>query len=728
MKKLKTTNVMAIALMLLFILVFVVMFWRLVYIQATGNVQGVDLQKWAEKQRSASYTLEAERGKILDRTGMVLADNRPSYRMYAIIDESYSVNSMEPLHVTDLEATAKQLAPFLNMSSSAIYQKLNQDELFQVEFGPNGRDLSNDVREQIENLDLPGIYFMKEPKRYYPNGTFASHVIGFTQKNDDGYEGIMGIEKSQEEWLKGTDGFVTFKRDNYTYKLLNPDEVVQNPEHGADVYLTLDQKIQTFLEDAMDHVQAQYEPERMMAVVMNPKTGEVLAMSNRPSFNPNDREGLKNWYNDVIAYPFEPGSTMKIFTLAAAIDSDHYDGEEEYQSGNYKILDNTKAIHDHKRQGWGEITYNEGVQRSSNVAFAKLVWEKMGTDMFRQYLTRFQLDQPTNIDIAGERTGKILYDWPIEKVTTAFGQGSTLTPMQIMKAATAIANNGKMMQPYVISKLVEQETGEVIQQSEPQVVGTPISSSTAKEVMDLLETVVTSEVGTGQRYQLEGYSVAGKTGTAQIPDPEGGGYLIGDENYVFSFLGVAPKEEPELMMYIAVKQPNLEKNEHGSQPVSYIFRTVMENSLHYLNIVPEKESAALDWSPIILSDYEGKTVDKVRDDLLSKNVKVTVIGDGNKVKSMVPKGETEVLPGSHVMVLTNGNPTMPDMTNWSLREVLMLGELVNAKTDYIGSGFVTKQNVPASSRIEEGQYIVVELTPPETEERRDEEGHDTDIE
>jgi penicillin-binding protein 2B len=504
MKKLRATNGVTIFFMVLFSVLFMVLFGRLVYIQASGEVEGVDLNEWADKQRTTSYTIPAERGKIFDRTGMILADNRPVYRIYAIIDETYTASNGDPLYVTDPVKTAKELSPFLHLDESKILNLLKQENKFQVEF--NNIDLSEEEKEEIEKLNLTGIYFTKHMERYYPNGEFASHIIGFNKVNEDGsIVGAMGIEASCNDTLTGTNGSISYKQDKYAKKLLHPDETIKQAKDGNHVYLTIDQKIQTFLEDAMSEVQDKYEPEKIMAMVMNPKTGEVLAMSNRPSFNPNIRDNIENWYNDIIAYPFEPGSTMKIFTVAAAIDSGNYNGNELFKSGTYRYLDNVSPVHDHNwGVGWDYISFDEGFQRSSNVAMAKLVWEKMGTETFLEYLKKFDFDKLTDIDLTGEIQGRILYQWPSEKVTTSFGQGTTVTPIQLMKAATAVVNDGKMVKPYVISKIVDSATGEIIEKGKTEIVGEPISKETADHVMDLLESVITEEEGTGYGvYNLE---------------------------------------------------------------------------------------------------------------------------------------------------------------------------------------------------------------------------------
>lgn len=688
------------------------------YIQVTGEVQSVDLINYAEKLRNKEEVLLAERGKIVDRNGMVLADNKPTYRLYAIVRESFSDNSPYPLHVEDASYTAKQLAQYIDLDEDEIRRiiengKANQDKVFQVEFGQAGNQISEEVKNQIEELKLPGINFNRELVRFYPNGEFASYVLGFTElrqnENTNRQEmvGAYGIENIYEEYLKGTPGYVKYQRDKYGYKLLNANEFIQPPKDGDHVYLTIDQKIQTFLEDAMTTVQEEYEPTQMIAVVMNPKTGEILAMSNRPTFDPNLRN-VENWYNDAISYPFEPGSTFKIFTLAAAIEEGVYNGSETFMSGQFRINENFRPIHDW-RSDWGEITYDEGVIRSSNVSFAKLVWEKIGTEKFLEYLHAFHFDRETGIDLTGEIVGKIVYQYPMEKITAAYGQGSTYTPIQLMKAATALVNDGNMVKPYVVSHVVDSQTNETIFKNETEYVGKPISGETADQVIDILAQTIYSENGTGQRYQLEDFTTFGKTGTAQIPDPETGKYMTGQSNYIFSFLGMAPKDDPQLLMYVAVKQPNVTHYSEGSIPVSYIYKKVMENSLHYLDVDPDTEQDEYAVEKIELNNIVNRSVDSVLNEYRKFGIDVVVIGNGDKVIDSYPVEGKTILPNSRLLIVTNGELTIPDLTNWTLRDVLLLKELLNIEIDFIGNGFVTKQSIPEGSVITENTHLVVEL-------------------
>ena len=716
-KKQRNINLGATILFIIFGLLFFVLLFRFVYIQATGEVKGQHLAAKAAQQYSDSRTIEAKRGTIYDRNGEVIAEDRSSYSLIAILDKKVTLDPNEPNHVVDIDKTASELSKHIDIKESDIRKILKngkKEEKFQVEFGAAGRDITYEMKNKIEKLKLPGITFTRELKRFYPNGIFASHVIGFTEteqteENKTITVGKLGLEKSLNDVLTGTNGSFKFESDLWGYLLPNGKEQIKAAEDGKDVYLTIDRKIQILLEDAMNKVVEEYNPKKIIAIVADPKTGEVLAMGQRPTFDPETRAGIENsWYNEAVETSFEPGSTMKIFTLAAAVQEGVFNPNEWFQSGTYVIDPKSKSIRDHNGgRGWGTISYAEGIQRSSNVAFAKIANEKLGFEKFREYVTKFGLDQPTGIDLPNETSGKVAYTYPIEKATTAFGQGTAITPIQQVQALTAVANDGNMVKTHVIDKIVDPDSGEKIKEIKTDVVGTPISESTATQVRDYLETVISGEHGTGKNYAIEGYQVAGKTGTAQIPG--NGGYLTGASNYIFSFLGMAPKDDPELIMYVAVQQPEFKDSADGSIPVSKIFNSVMKNSLHYLQIKPSDQNI-IETVPNL--NVIGLPVDEATNKLTEKGMKVVVVGNGSNIINQIPAEKESLLSGEKVVLKTDGELTAPDMSGWSLRDVMKVAEVANMKLNSVGNGYVVKQNVKTGSPMKEGEFLIVDLDRP----------------
>lgn len=712
-KKQPHMNAGAAVLFVIFSLLFFILIFRFVSIQVTGEVHGQALAAKAQQKYKNEKVIEAVRGTIFDRKGEVVAEDTTAYTLVAILDDSVTTNKKKPKHVTDPAMTASKLAKYIEMSESEIYNRLNKKGPFQVEFGKAGRDITNQTKREIEELKLPGIIFLRDSKRFYPNGIFSSHLVGFVEKKETKDKkiitsGKLGIEKTLNEELTGKNGSLSFESDLWGFLLPDGEKKITPAQNGDNVYLTIDKKIQTFVEDAVDRVDEEYKPKKILAVVADPKTGEILAMTQRPSFHPTTREGLDNsWHNEVVETPIEPGSTMKIFTLAAAVEENKWNPNEKYKSGSYKATENSKPIRDHNGSGWGTISYLEGIQRSSNVAVAKLVNEKIGTEKFREYLTDFGFDEPTGIDLPNEGAGTIVYRWPIEKITTSYGQGTTVTPIQLIQAATAVANDGKMMKPRVIDKIVDPNTGEVIKQEDPKSVGMPISPETAKEVRDVLETVLTSDSGTGKAYRIPGYQVAGKTGTANLT--QNGKYLNGPNDYLFSFLGMAPKDNPQLIVYVAVQQPEIDHYFKGSIPTSMIFKSVMQSSLQYLNIKPASMEKA-DSSPV--PHVTGMEPGEAKKLLESKGFETVVIGDGNQVEEQLPKADIVALEGEKIIIKASGTMTYPDLTDWSLRDVLKLAQITDVKLNKAGSGYVTKQNLKPGSPINEGENLIVELETP----------------
>lgn len=703
---------------LLFLLyggLFFLLLGRFIYIQVTGEVNGEVLQQRAEDKYSRSQLLEAHRGTIQDRNGQVIAEDTLSYKIYAVVSEEATAHAYDPRHVLDVETTAQQLSEHLDLTKEEIATVLQNgidNERYQVEFGAQGRDISNQEMKEIDALNLPGIEFEKDLKRLYTNGRFASHLIGFAIKEDledsrSRLVGKMGLERIYDELLTGTPGTLEYQTDRGGLLLPSSDKLITEPKHGADVLLTNDRTIQNFLEEAVSDVQEMYEPEKITALVVKADTGEILAMTQRPTFDPNTREGLTtNWLNESVENTIEPGSTMKIFTLAAAIEEGKWDPNAWYKSGSYKLLDRT--IYDHNVDGWGTITYLEGFQRSSNVSMAYLL-EKLGDETFINYIKEFGFGEKTGIDLPGEATGIISDRYPINRLTTTYGQGTTVTPLQLVQGMTAIANEGTMYQPFIIDKIIDPNTGEELLNHEPVTKDSPISAATANQVKDILASTVTSEKGTAQKFKLDSYTSAGKTGTAQIPDPNGN-YLWGRQLFLYSFLGMAPVEDPELIVYVAVHKPKIEASEVGSDPTSYIFNYVTENALKYMNILPNESTER---QIVEVKNYQGQEVSEVQSSLQAQGLEVIPVGQQGKVSQQFPEGDTTLITGTKVFLKAEGDIILPDMTGWSSRVVMIFKEFTGLPIEVTGTGFVVRQSITAGSTATADAPIVIELGNPE---------------
>ncbi|UTR04856.1 penicillin-binding protein [Alkalihalobacillus sp. LMS6] len=708
------TNKRAVVLLFIFLAVFAVLVGRIAYIQLAKEVKGNDLVAMAEERYNQSEVLPSERGSILDRNASVLAEDVPAYHVLAVLSE----NQGEGNYIKDTEATAEQLAPYVQLEVDELASMLNkgkEEGRYQIELGPTSRYLPYETKEDIVELQLPGIQMEETTRRYYPKQTFASHVIGQQSVNEE--INNIGLEGRLDEYLASEDGAIEYSRLG---KVNSPAENITLPQDGADIQLTIDTRIQASMEQAMSQVELEYAPEKMTAIAADANTGEILAMSNRPSFNPNQYGQIENYLNYAVTDAVEPGSTLKMFTVAAAIEEGYFNDEQMFKSGNYEIDMNSK-IHDVNPDGWGEITYEEGFHRSSNVLMSKLVLEDLGIEPFYQYLEAFGFSQPTGIDLDQESPGRLEKGRRLDAATTAFGQTSTMTPIQLIQGATAIANGGTMMKPYIVQEIRDEE-GESLQQGESEVVGEPISAETAAHVRDLLRGVVTEEHGTGNKYNIQGLEVAGKTGTAQIA--EQGGYLKGNGQYLYSFLGMAPYDDPDIVVYVSVTKPNLSSDQSGNDPVSTIFNAVMQSSMAYLDLEPNDEELQEEAEDqgFHMIEAIGERTSQATETLADKDV--VVIGDGDTIEHQEPEAGTRLLEDETVILITNGDEkTIPDMSGWSRRDVLKMVHLLDLELDYSGSGYVVQQEPIAGTAIAEGDAVSVTLesTPPQEVDETEEE-------
>jgi penicillin-binding protein 2B len=689
---------------LLFLLFFFAITYRFYVLQV---VDASFYQERSSAMYSQEATIKAQRGTIFDRNGETLAKEATSYSAVAIITENEKIKDK----VQDPLETAKALSPILDMSVSDLQQLLSQKDRYQVELRPGGRKINREKMEEISKLKLPGIIFTEEPKRYYTNNDFASHVIGFI--SNDG-EPVMGLESSYNDLLQGQEGHIQFKKDGRGNRLPQGISGIIQPVNGNNIYLTLDERIQLFVEQALNEVEAEYSPEKMTVIVSRPKTGEILAMSSRPSFNPNQYSSITNYVNHAVSSSFEPGSTFKIVTLAAAIEEGIYDGEDTYMSGRYTKVPGG-IINDYNRKGWGEISFLEGVQKSSNVAFTILGWEKMPRDVFFHYINRFGFGSVTGVELPNERKGfvKPQHGTPeIDVANMTFGQGVSVTAIQQITAMNAIANGGKLLQPYIIDKIENPETGEILQQNKPKVVyDQVVSKKTSKQVADILESVVTE--GTGANFYLEEYSIAGKTGTAQKVGSDGR-YVSGQ--YIHSFIGFAPKEDPELLVYVLVDSPKIENYILGGSVVAKIFKPVMQNSLQYLSVTPDIEESSVAQEDIggkNLADYKDTSIMTARQKAEAEGLRVFVLGDGTSVVDQVPTPGSMVYDDDQLYLITGPitETVLPDLTDWSLREVRDWANMAKLDVVSIGKGYVVKQSKNAGYTIKNGESIIVHFEP-----------------
>jgi len=699
-----------------FLFCFGIIYIQFAYLSLSPTIYGIDMDEFASKRNTYSTTLYAKRGTIYDNEGNTLALNVSSYTVIAYLSESRTGSNSTPLHVVDIEGTAKKLSPILNMTEEYLIKLLSK-EAYQVELGPGGRGITEVTKEEIEALNLPGIDFIENFKRYYPNGDFASYILGYAKQYETEYYiddvkkieysivGELGIESKFEEILTGANGYLKYQRDRYGYKIPDTEEERVEAENGNDIYLTLDSNIQRFVESAVKNTQANYSPEWMMLTVMNAKTGEILASSSTPSFDPNIRN-ITNYENPLVSYVFEPGSTMKVFTYMCAIDSGKYDGNTVFTSGSVQIGDD--IVKDWNGYGWGNITLDLGFEYSSNVGASYLVQKVINKTELRNCLESYGFGEKTGIELPRELSGHLKFTYPIEVATASFGQGITTTAIQHLQGLSILANDGKMVTPYIIEKIVDPNTGEIIKQNKPEYTEQLVKTSTVEKVKDLMYNVVNgNNIGTtGTAYRIDGFDIIGKTGTAQIYDPSQNKYLDGYNDYIFSFSGLFPKDDPEIIIYAAIKKPA----HSSSWGLAEAVRKVIQDTSKYLNIYGENNNVT-SIQEYELDSYTSKNVEKVKETLINKKIEPIIIGNGNKIINQYPNKGSKILSYDKVFLITNDtNYTLPNLTGWSRKEVTVLLDLLDIEYTLEGNGYVISQSIPAQTKLTGEEVLTIILS------------------
>lgn len=705
----KQSKIGAVLLVLGFGLLFFTLVLRYSYIMLTGHSSGEDLIMKANEKYLVQSQEQPERGKIYDRNGKVLAEDVERYKVVAIVDKKASEGSEKPKHVKDKKETAKKLATVIDMSEEDIEKRLDNKKAFQVEFGQKGSDLTYQEKEKIEKMNLPGVTLYPETERFYPNGNFASHLIGIAQKDADTGElnGAMGVEKIFDSYLSGQKGALSYIHDIWGYIAPNTKKE-KTPQRGDDVHLTIDSNIQVFVEEALDGMVEHYKPKDLFAVVMDADTGEILAYSQRPTFNPETGEDFgKKWANDLYQNTYEPGSTFKNFGLAAAIEEGEFKPDKKYTAEPKEVMGS--KISDWNKVGWGEIPMSLGFTYSSNTLMMHLQ-DLVGSDKMKEWYEKFGFGESTNGMFDGEATGDIAWDNEAQQKTSAFGQSTTVTPVQMLQAQSAFYNEGNMLKPWFIDSVSNPVSNDTFYKGEKEIAGKPIKKDTAKKVRTEMDKVVNSEKSNAKNYRIDGYEIEGKTGTAQVADPDNGGYVEGENPYFVSFIGDAPKDDPEVVVYAGMSLAQKNDQEAYESGVSKAFKPIMENTLKYLNVGDKNSKDKSDVKYSKVPDVEGQETQKAQDKVNSKSLEPIVIGDGEKITKQSVTADKEVLPNSRVLLLTDGDVTMPNMSGWTKEEVVAFEKLTNTKVTTKGSGFVSEQSITEGQKISKKDKIEVTLS------------------
>lgn len=666
---------------------------RLAWIQL---VKAEDLQQEAWDQWNRSITVSALRGTIFDRNGRILAGSATAETVVAI-----------PRQVEDPEETARALAPVLGMTHERLMEIITQDRhLVYVK-----RKVEDEVAQQVRMLDLPGIDFAKESKRFYPNESLASHVLGFVGID----EGLAGLENYYEEELKGTDGRIIYQADARGVRMPQGIQQYMPSTPGLDMVLTLDETIQFIVERELSRALIQYDAESALAIAVHPQTGEVLALAKKPDYDPNRYMDYPDtsWQITPIFATFEPGSTFKLMTLAASIEEDQYNKDEGFFcAGHSTVSGQIIRCWTSNRGGHGSINFLEVVQGSCNPGFITM-GQRLGKDAMLKYLHAFGFGARTGIDLPGEGLG-ILFTpeqmGPVELATTSFGQGVSVTPLQQVMAVAAMANGGNLLRPYIVKEFHD-EHGNVVKENQPETIRQIISPETSEQVKWIMETVV--EEGSGLNAYIEGYRIAGKTGTAQkVGD---GRYLPGKN--IMSFIGFVPVEDPQILLFIAVDEPK-RGSMWASQIAAPTFRNMMVDILNYLDI-PQQAVEEPEVRTARVPDMTGMTVDEASALVNNEGLILKIVGEGDVIARQTPTAGAVVPIQTNILVYVGGETPgdyqgvmVPDLQGKTLREAGEILSWLGLRLYPVGTGIAVKQDPEPNSKIPEGSTVTVEFKSP----------------
>ncbi len=615
-------------------------------------LQGDRLMRLGQRQHLKEWIVLPKRGAVIDRAGESLALSLESQSVYA-----------RPHRIQNVDNVSRKLAAVLNLRVAEVKQKLTAAKPFVW----IKRQITAPEAEKIQVLNIDGIGMFYEPNRHYPQGQLAGQVIGFVGRDS---EGLEGLELKYNDYIRGEAGSSVTERDALGRRVLVQGvEGLQIPP-GSDIHLTLDTAIQHIAEKELEASILKYRAKAGVAIIVDPFTGEILALANYPSFDPNlyNKQSADQRRNRAVADSYEPGSTFKTILAAAALEEDVVGKEDLFycEMGKYPYAG--KIIHDTHPYGW--LSFSKILQVSSNIGFTKVA-EKLKKDRYFKYIEKFGFGRSTGIDVPGEVPGLLrrAETWsPIDLATHAFGQGISATPMQMVMAYAAIANGGFLMRPYITQRVVSPQ-GEVVLENQPHVVRRVVSEKTANQLASMLSQV-TTEGGTGAMANIEGFEVAGKTGTAQKADTVHGGY---SNKRVGSFVGFVPANNPRLVALVLIDEP--EGSVYGGVVAAPVFRNIAQGALRRMMVAPQKTEAL----PVAADMAQGEL----------------------PLRRIVKLSNESAAPGNDTQV--------PDFIGLSMREALEKAQLSKIKVRLQGNGYVVKQLPAAGDRWNEDGMLMLNL-------------------
>ena len=719
------------SLILLSVFLFFVFLINFAIIIGTDSKFGVDLSEGAKQVHQKQVTVQAKRGTIYDRTGYPIAQDSTTYTIFAIIDKNYVSAHKEILYVEEsqFDKVADIFHEFLGMEKDYVLNQLRLPNLNQVYFGTKGKNIPygtmTAITEAAEAAGVKGISFSTSPGRLYANGVFASHFIGLAQlkDNEDGSQslyGQTGIESAMDHILSGQDGKITYEKDSYGRIIPGTEIVNAEPVDGKDVYTTLSSELQRSLEENMDVFYGEKtKGVYANATLLSAKTGEILATTQRPTFDPDTKSGLKdlNWNTTLYQGHFEPGSTMKVMTLASAIDNNTFNPNEYYTNNTYQLADakiNDWTINEGRDPQ--TLTFANGFALSSNVGMTMLE-QRMGDTKWLNYLSKFRFGYPTRFGMNGEAGGVFPADNIVTIAMSSFGQGISVTNTQMLRAFTAIGNQGVMLQPKFISAIYDPHTDSA-RISQPEIMGKPVSADAANQTLNYMVTVGTDPYygslyskDVGPVIQVDGYNIAFKSGTAEIAKEKGGGYMEGVNDTINSVVAMIPAENPEFIMYVTVQQPQHWSFLYWQDLVTPVLKKAMslKDSLNLTGSAPALANLANE-TEYKLPDIIGESPGDMADELRRNLVQPVILGNGSKIEKVSKKAGTNLEANQQILLLTNRFETLPDMYGWTKANVEKFSSWTDIEISFEGSGSkVVSQSVDVGASLKKTKKITITL-------------------
>lgn len=645
-------------------------------------------------QWTLDVSVTPKRGIIFDRNGKSLAESASASKV-----------SVVPKEIKDSEKNlvAENLSRILNLKKEDILKKISNKNVQEVVIA---RKIDDSTANEIRKLNISGIVISEDTKRYYPDNNLASHVLGFTGIDN---QGLDGIEAVFDNYLRGIPGRISSPIDAVGRKMHDGTQEYYEPTDGYNVVLTIDETIQHFTEKALDQAMAISKPTKgAVAIVMSPKTGEILAMASRPDYDPNDpfagakEDWFKLWRNKAISDSYEPGSVFKTITASAALEEGVVSLNEQFYDPGYIM------VAGHRINCWathGSETFVKGVQNSCNVVFATLA-QRLGVEKLYKYIHAFGFGERTGIILPGEAPGIVMPEknvGPVELATNSFGQGIAVTPLQMITAVSAIANGGKLIQPQIVKSIVS-SNGDIVKEFKPHVIRQVISEKTSATMRQILESVVSE--GTGKAGYIEGYEVAGKTGTTEKYTPG---------KYVASFLGFAPADDPQVIALVVIDEPNNAESHFGSQLAAPAVKSILEDTLRYLNVKPRGIKQAPTLQVPNVRNMDLANAQKL---IMSSKLQYIVEGNGNTVIDQMPKPGAVVEENSTVILYLNDyglnkKVVVPDLIGKTAKEATELLNSLGLKIKINGAGNAHNQNPQKGTIVEKGTTVEVDFRPKE---------------